>query len=423
MESVSTTVRRLVRFDVLALTAAIWFLAKFLRYAFPPLFGAFQTSYGVSNATLGTAFTGFMLVYAVMQFPSGVLADRLGSVVVVTAGALIAATAALTLTVDAPFAVLVAAMLVMGGGTGVHKTVSVRLLSRAYPERTGRALGVLDTVGTFSGVVAPTAVIAVAGLTFAFGESWRLIFLGGGLVGLTLAALFRVRVPKRVPDETTADGPTGGVDAIDLGTYTRLLRNRRFATFALLTVLFSFTYNGLVAFIPLYLTDAAGFTDATASLLYSLFFLVSFVQLGTGELSDRLGRLPIIACSLGVAAVALIAFISLTGTAGPLLLGGTLVAVGVGSHGFRPVRGAYLMTVIPDDIAGGGLGAVRTLLMGAGAIAPAIVGTVSEVADFRSAFWLLAATVTGATALAVFLLATDRGVDRYLRAVRSIARR
>ncbi|AEH37853.1 major facilitator superfamily MFS_1 [Halopiger xanaduensis SH-6] len=405
-------VRRLARFDVLALTAAIWFLAKLLRYAFPPLFGAFQTSYGVSNATLGTAFTGFMLVYAAMQFPSGVLADRLGSVAVVTAGAAIAATAALTLIIDAPFLVLVAAMLVMGAGTGTHKTVSVRLLSRAYPARTGRALGVFDTVGTFSGVVAPTAVVTVAGLSFAFGESWRLIFLLAGVVGLTLAVLFRVRVPKRVPTEATADGAASGFDAIDIGTYARLFRDRRFSTFALLTILFSFTYNGLVAFVPLYLTDAAGFADATAGVLYSAFFLASLVQLGTGELSDRLGRLPIIAGLLAVATAALIAFISLTGTAGPILLGGTLVAVGVGSHGFRPVRGAYLMTVIPDDVAGGGLGVVRTMLMGAGALAPAIVGTVSELAGFRPAFWLLAASVTGATVLAVFLLVTDHRSDR-----------
>ncbi len=172
------TLRRLTRADVLVLTAAIWFLAKFLRYAFPPLFGSFQASYGVSNADLGLAFTGFMLVYAAMQFPSGVLADRLGSVSVVTAGVVLAASGSLVLIVDSPFLVLVGAMLVMGAGTGAHKTVAVRLLSRAYPHRTGRALGVLDTFGTFGGVIAPTAVVAVAGVHFAFGASWRLIFFG-----------------------------------------------------------------------------------------------------------------------------------------------------------------------------------------------------------------------------------------------------
>ncbi|ELY61900.1 major facilitator superfamily protein [Natronolimnohabitans innermongolicus JCM 12255] len=394
---------RLVRYDVLLVTAAIWFLAKFLRYAFPPLFDAFQTSYGVSNAALGAAFTGFMLVYAAMQFPSGVLADRFGSVVVVTAGALVAGVAALALVVDSPFPVLVAAMLVMGAGTGAHKTVAVRLLSRAYPSRTGRALGVLDTFGAFGGVVAPAAIVAVAGVSYAFGASWRLIFLVAGAVAIVLAVAFRLLVPRRVPDETTGDAATGAASAAGIAQYATLFRDRRFALFALLTVLFSFTYNGFVAFAPLYLTQEAGLTDATAGLLYSALFLASLVQLVTGDLSDRVGRLTLVVGTLGLASVALISFVALTGTAGPITLGAALVAVGIGAHGFRPVRGAYLASAIPDDVTGGGLGVVRTLLMGAGAVAPAIVGTLSEIVGFRPAFGLLAASIVAATALGVVL--------------------
>ncbi|NUC72290.1 MFS transporter [Haloterrigena sp. SYSU A558-1] len=397
------TVDRLRGYDVLILTAAIWFLAKFLRYAFPPLFDSFGASYGVSNAVLGTAYTGLMLVYAAMQFPSGVLADRFGSVGVITAGVVVAAVAALALVVDSPFLVLVGAMLVMGAGTGAHKTVAVRLLSRAYPARTGRALGVLDTFGAFGGVVAPAVIVAVAGVSFPLGDSWRLLFLGAGLLGLGLGAAFRGRVPRRLPNDSAGDDATAAVSAGGIGRYTTLLRDPRFAVFALLTVLFSFTYNGFVAFAPLYLTQEAGLTDATASLLYSALFLASLVQLVTGDLSDRVGRLPLIVGTLGLASVALTALIAVTGTAGPLVLGAALVAVGIGSHGFRPVRGAYLMSAIPDDVAGGGLGVVRTLLMAAGAIAPAIVGTLSEVAGFRPAFGLLAASVAAATALGAVL--------------------
>ena len=80
------TLRRFARFDALVVTALVWFLGKFLRYAFPPLFETIGTTYGVSRTVLGTAFTGLMLVYAAMQFPSGLLADRLGAVRVITAG-------------------------------------------------------------------------------------------------------------------------------------------------------------------------------------------------------------------------------------------------------------------------------------------------------------------------------------------------
>jgi hypothetical protein len=46
--------------------------------------------------------------------------------------------------------------------------------------------------------------------------------------------------------------------------------------------------------------------------------------------------------------------------------------------------------------------------MGAGAVAPAVVGTLSETVGFRPAFGLLGAALVGATALAVLLWALDR---------------
>lgn len=408
--ALSRTVRRIAALDVLLLTAGIWFLAKFLRYAFPPLFGPLQESYGVSNAVLGTAFTGFMLLYAAMQFPSGVLADRLGSVTVISTGVFVAAGASLGLAVDSPFPVLIAAMLGMGAGTGAHKTVAVRLLSRTYPERTGRVLGVFDTVGTFGGVVAPAAVVAVAGIGYAFGESWRLVFLVFGAIGIGLGVAFVARVPRRVPDEASTGGSTtASLDAVTFRQYAALFREWRLATFVGVTLLFSVAYYGIVAFAPLYLTEAAGLEDATAGLLYSALFLASLAQLATGELSDRVGRLPVIAASLGLAMVSLFAFVSLTATGDPILLGLTLVGAGLGMHGFRPVRGAYLMSAIPDDVAAGGFGMIRTMLMAAGAVVPAIIGTLSEIVGFQPAFWLLAASIALATLLAGVLLVTSDG--------------
>jgi len=405
------SLRRLGRFDALLLTSLIWFLAKFVRYAFPPLFETLRGSYGVTNTALGVAFTGLMLVYAAMQFPSGLLADRLGSVKVITAGAVVAAAAALLLAVDSPFVVLAGAMALVGAGTGAHKTVAVRLLSRAYPASVGRALGVLDTFGAFGGVAAPAAVVAVAALPGAFGAPWRTLFLATGLAGLALAVAFAVRVSARLPEASGARPAADRTD-LDLRQYAALFRAPRFSAFVALTVLFAFAYNGAVAFLPLYLTSEAGLSTATAGLLYSALFAASLVQLVTGEASDRVGTLPILAATLGLSTVALVALVLLTGSGGPLALGAAVVAVGLGAHGYRPVRGAYLMAVVPEDIAGGSLGVVRTLLMGAGAVAPAVVGYLSETAGFRPAFWLLAVAMAGATALvgALWVVGRERSV-------------
>nr|WP_303647614.1 MFS transporter [Haloarchaeobius amylolyticus] len=372
------------------MTACIWFLAKFLRYAFPPLFGTLQSTYGVSNAVVGSAFTALMLAYAAMQFPSGLLADRVGGVRVVTAGAIVAAVAALALSISLPFAALVGVMVFVGLGTGAHKTVAVRLLSRVYPSRTGRALGVMDTFGAFGGVVAPAAVVwALAG----GGPDWHVVFLGGGVVGLALAGLFQWRVPRRLPDEPDRDSGGGGASA-----YRALFSDRWFLVFVAVTVLFSFTYNGAVAFLPLYLEEAAGLSPATAGTLYSGLFLVSLVQVVTGDLSDRLGRLTVIGGTLALATAGLALVVAVPESPLPVVAA-SVVAFGLGSHGFRPVRGAYLVELIPESVAGGGLGVVRTALMGVGAVAPAVVGIVSDLAGFQLAFAVLLASLAAGLAL------------------------
>jgi len=400
---------RIREYDVLVITALIWFLGKFARYAFPPLFEPLQASYGVSNAAVGAAFSGFIAVYALLQFPSGAVADRVGAVRVIAAGAAVAGVGALSLMIDTSFAVLAGVMLVIGAGTGAHKTVAVRLLSRVYPTRTGRALGAHDTFGALGGAAAPAAVTlfvaappALAALLSRLpGADWRGLFVATGVVALALAAVFSLRVPDRLLADAER-GPERTEPDPSARDYLALFEDRRLAGFALATIAFSFAYNGTVAFLPLYLSEAGGLSSATANLLYSALFAVTFVQLVSGDLSDRLGRFPVMVAALGLAAAALVGVVALA-EARPVVLGALVVAFGLGTHGFRPVRGAYLIESLPDRLAGGGLGAVRTLLMAAGALAPATVGAVADASGFRPAFGLLAGALALSAAVAAWL--------------------
>lgn len=394
---------RLKQFDVLVLTSLIWFLSKYLRYVLPPLFEPLKSTYGVSNAALGMTVTGFLLVYAVMQFPSGLLADSLGSVRVIIGGTLLTAICSLALVVNSPFVVLVGMMILMGAGTGTHKTVAVELLSRTYTKRTGLALGVLDTFGTFGGAAAPATVVLFTGLPPVFGDSWRTIFLCSGFVGIGLAIAFTSRAPKRIAATYSIEPEQSDSSNIEPSQYAALFQRWQFTIFVLITVLFSFAYSGATAFLPLYLTEEANVSINTANLLYSILFLVSPVQLFTGEASDRVGTLVIISLTLGLATVAIVMLSVISGSGGLLALGATIVCLGIGAHGYRPVRGVYVMSIVPESIAGGSLGVVRTLLMIAGAFGPAVIGYLSEVVGFRVAFWVLSSTLITAIGL-LFML-------------------
>lgn len=426
---VTERLRRIATFDALVVAGLVWFLGKFIRYAFPPLFETLGDTYGVSRTILGLSFSGFMFVYALMQFPSGVLADRFGDIRVITIGSIVTTVGALALVVDLPFFVLAAAMVAMGLGTGTYKTVSVGLLSRAYPARTGRVLGIFDTFGTFGGVAAPAAVVLVITLPPLFGAPWRTLFLAAGLVSVVLTIAFAVRVPARLSamDQNTADGETDGgsklgttdrqdeADSAGRGggtspgyqAYIRLFRQPQFVGFMAVTAIFGFGYSGAVAFLPLYLVSETALSAVTANLLFSVLFVVSLVQIITGDTSDRVGTVPVIILMLAVATVGLVGILAFADTAGSLVLGGGVVLLGIGAHGFRPVRSVYIMELVPSTVAGGSLGIVRTMLMIANALAPAIVGYLSETVGFTIAFELLAGMLALGTGLMVLLWILD----------------
>jgi predicted MFS family arabinose efflux permease len=292
-------------------------------------------------------------------------------------------------------------MVVIGAGTGPLKTVGLQVLSRTYPTQTGRVFGVFDTFGTLGGAVAPAAVVLFSGSPAILGAGWRTTYLLAGLVGIAVTAAFVARVPERLPDESDASDDVD--QTVPIREYGALFREWRFSVFVLVTSLFSFAFNAALAFLPLYFTRVADFDPTTASLLYSGLFVVSFVQLLTGEISDRTGTLLVIALTVGLAAAGLGSIVLLAGVGGPLVVGAAVVCFGLGAHGYRPVRGAYLLSVIPASVAGGSLGAVRTIQMVAGASAPALVGVLSETAGLRPAFTLLTGALVLAAGLSVLL--------------------
>jgi MFS family permease len=402
---------RLRSYDALAVLAGLWFLVLFLRYVFPPLFDTFRAVYGLSNAQLGTLFTVLMGTYALMQWPGGALSDRHGRVVVITVGVgtALLATAALATWQVVP--VLVVAMAVIGFGSGVHKTISIALLARIYPHRTGRVLGVMDATGQLGGVLAPVAVVVVARSARL---AWPAIFLAGAAVGVVLLVTLWWRVPRHLdeepadsdatddggPQDGDADGdrrseegdpgdPTeeDGEDGLSLRRDVAPLADRRLLVFVLAAAGVSFAWNGVSAFLTLFLIDVYGYSTAAASSVYAGLFVVAVVQPATGAVGDRIGHRETALLLALVSLVGVLGLLSATSLVVVLLAVG---ALGIGLHGFRPVRDAYVVVQFPAESTGGSLGVVRTIIMAAGALAPGVTGVLTERVGYDAAFGLVA---------------------------------
>lgn len=401
--SLGSVSRFLRTYDLVFLVAFLWFMVQFLRFIFPPLFGTFQSVYGVSNTQTGLLFTLLMFGYSAMQFPGGWLGDRFHEVSVMVGGALLFALAAVFAGFAPTFTLIMIAAVGIGIGTGIHKTVAISYLSRVYPERTGLSLGIMDTIGQFGGMLAPIVVVGLLASVL----PWESVFFIGAVVSIFFAAALFYRahpnkgyerhdqqgdVGQPAPDDDVARTTPDEVDpetvdeTDDTASYISIFSDRKLLLFLAVTMLFTFSWNGLSAFFPLFLADEKGLSPSIAGIAYSLLFAASVSQTVTGGASDRVGKLAISLLLFGVMIGGLVALLI---TDSVVLILGLTVVTGIGFHGFRPVRDSYLMDLIPPEIGGGTLGIVRTGMTAIGGVAPVVIGYLSDVFGFVAAFGLI----------------------------------
>lgn len=391
----SAVALRLSEYRLIILVSLIWFMVQFSRYVFPPLFDTLQTNYNVSNTQTGLLFTLLMLGYSAAQLPAGIVGDRLGEPSVILSGIGIFAVASTIIFFAPTFTHFTAAAVLIGLGTGLHKTVAISYLSKQYPQRTGSALGFMETVGQFGGIVAPVVVAVL----LASPLHWSLVFILITVVGLVLGVLFFQSISspalKTSSDQTVEDN-----EDYSLSTYLSIFSNTKIIIFLLVMTLFTFSWNGISSFLPLFLINYKGLSPSMASTAYSFLFVASLSQLVTGNMSDRFGRLRISIILFFIAVVSLILLINIVSLILILIL--TFV-MGIGLHGFRPVRDSYLMDSIPTAVGGGVLGIVRTVMTLLGALSPVLVGYLADVLSFTISFSFLVLSLSLGGTLVIIL--------------------
>lgn len=453
---------RLREYAPFAVLAVVWFLAKFGRALLPPLFPRLQETFAVGSAETGLLFSVLMATYGVMQFPSGILADRAGSDRVIAAGLVVTAAAALAFVLAPTYAALLLAAAAFGLGTGVHKPVAMKALSVIYPERRGGALGAFDTVGFLGGAAAPLALVALGALAL----DWRVAFGLAAVAGVAFVGLNRLYVapairaareageveadagspsdgtdrdgadpgegpgdpagddaPGAVADDSAGRPAAGGEDgqaaaggdgagsgavadrAWGLGRYAREFRRPLVAAFVGAVILYSTVWNAVAAFLPLYLIQVKGLSASTANLLYSGFMVLGLVQAPAGGVTDRFGEVPVL---VGSYLIALVSIAALLGAGGLLAVTAAGGAFGLAMHGVRPARGSYLLRVFPDETGGGGLGLVRSLMVLVGSATTALVGAAADAVGLGTAFAGIGVVTGLAAALILAVAALDR---------------
>lgn len=369
---------------LLAVISLGWLTIQGGRLLLSPLLPSIIDDLAISPFAAGVAISVLWAVYALLQFPSGRLSDRLSRKTLLMIGMSFAVCGFLLLSTARTYPVLLVGAGVVGIGAGLYPTAARALISDHFVEKRGGAFGVHTASGDVGGgLAAGLAVVVLAVAT------WRTAFLP--VVAILVAAALTLHLLSR---ESYA------VEAVSLdlgGAGRRMLTDPDTRWLVAGYACFSFAWQASAGFLPTFLQEAKGLSPALASAAFAGLFVVGATAKPlAGRIGDRRGKARVGVGAMALGATALAVVVVAEGTL-PVVAGTLVYAAGLMS--FPPVMQSHLMDVFPDDSMGADLGLARTTYIGVGSLGPAYVGFVAGQAGYGVAFAGLVGAIACAAAV------------------------
>jgi MFS family permease len=255
-----------------------------------PLLPLIRDTFALSYAQSGFAVSAYSLSLGLSNGPIGLLADRVGSRMVIVIGLVLTGLVSVALAQAADYAQLLVLLLGLGIISGTYHAPAAALIARSFSPRVrGAAMGFHITGGHLSFFAAPLFAGYLATTT----GTWRTPYLWFAIVPIALGGLlWLVAAPDRV-SRAASDlwAPFREIRTV-IGTIGPLVS---------LSVAFQVGISAMLAFLALYLVDARGISPALAAAAFGFTQLIGVVGAPTGGwLSDHLGRRTPILISLGL---------------------------------------------------------------------------------------------------------------------------
>ncbi|WP_090382131.1 MFS transporter [Natronobacterium texcoconense] len=418
------TKRRWIAWGALA---TVFLLVNLYRLSTGVLSERLTEDFGTTAAQLGTLHAAFFFIYAIVQIPTGALADRVGPRHVGTAGALVLSIGAVGFALSESYLAAFLSRAIIGLGSGVIFISILRFCANWY--RTDEFATMTGLTGSVAGLGAIVATTPLAVTVGAIG--WRSTMIGLAAIGFLAGG--SVYVFARSSPADAGLEPIDGVPeqpSVTLAETTDYLRTLATDVEQWLLSMVFFAGNGaMLTLLGLwgvpYLVVVYGLDVTTASyytLLGSVGMLVGPPAIGW--ISDRLNRrlLPM-TVGLGLYALAL-AVVPIFGQPPlPVVAASYLccgILVGASMLSLTTVKDRY-----PADASGVATATVNTAGFVGATILPAIMGVVLDAYQtgdtvggtvvytefgYRIAFGILAGAVAIAFCCSLWLFVRDRTV-------------
>jgi MFS family permease len=273
---------------VFALSFALLLSDYMSRQVLAAVFPMLKEQWRLSDTQLGTLTSVVALTVGVLTVPLSLLADRWGRVRAIVIMAVVWSAATLLSALAAGYGQLLLARLLIGVGEAAYGSAGLAVVLAVFPRHRRASLA-----GTFMAGGLFGAVIGVAfGGFLAVRFGWRWSFAVMAIIGLALAAAYRLAVTER---RLAAHRDSDSVDVEPVAAP----RPRLSSLFSCRSVVCAYVASGLqlfvvaslVAWLPSYLNRTYHLPADRAAGLAAIFVLVMGAgMVGWGALTDRLSQ-------------------------------------------------------------------------------------------------------------------------------------
>ena len=241
-----------------------------------------KSDLGLSDEAYGLVFSAFFWIYAPVQMFAGWLCDRFSVYKLMAGGILLWAVSTLLMGFAAGFSSLLVLRIMLGVGESISFPGSSKIIARHIPpEQRGMANAMVA-----AGIALGPAAGTLAGGLILGSWGWQAIFLVFGIVTLIWLLPWRQTVRALPTTEYRDEGPKVPV--------ATLLRKWPLWSMSIVHALGNYCFYFLLAWLPLFLTKARGFSIGEMTMLATLGYTVQGAcALGYGHFSDwwtRSGR-------------------------------------------------------------------------------------------------------------------------------------
>ena len=362
-----------------------------------------RATLGLSDVAIGGISSAQSISSGIANIPAGILTDMFRKKVawILFASMIMVGSGYLLISISPVYWVLLVGVVIVGFGTSMWHAPAFGTLAARYPRRRGFAMAAHLTGAQVGNTTSPLIVgFLLAGTIGSWvvfgGIEWRWLaaFIS---VPMILTALVVVSRFKTAGAESTG--------SVTLGTYfasaKRLLSNRAVLGMALLGAMRGAVHNSFQVFLVIYMREELGYSNTYVGVHIALITMAGIISTPImGNLSDRVGRRPVISFAMTAMTVLLFLFLQFDSGISMMIL---IAVLGLFFFSVMPIINAAAMDMIDKGSEGSG-----TALMFAGgsivgSLTPIVAGIINQSNGFQGVVIFAGAMATIGAVLSLIL--------------------